>query len=31
VLTPEQRVKLKALNEQIEKEQQAAPKPPAPR
>jgi Spy/CpxP family protein refolding chaperone len=31
VLTPDQRVKLKALNEQIEKEQQAAPKPPAPR
>jgi Spy/CpxP family protein refolding chaperone len=30
VLTPDQRVKLKALNEQIEKEQQAAPKSPAP-
>ena len=28
VLSPDQRVKLKALNEQIEKEQQAAPKPP---
>jgi periplasmic protein CpxP/Spy len=27
VLTPDQRVKLKALNEQVEKEQQAAPKP----
>lgn len=31
VLTPDQRVKLKALNEQIEKEQQAAPKPQTPR
>jgi Spy/CpxP family protein refolding chaperone len=27
VLTPDQRIKLKALNEQIEKEQQATPKP----
>ncbi len=31
VLTPEQRVKLNALNELIEKEQQATRKPPAPR
>jgi Spy/CpxP family protein refolding chaperone len=31
VLTPEQRVKLNALNELIEKEQQANRKPPAPR
>jgi Spy/CpxP family protein refolding chaperone len=32
VLTPDQRVKLKALNEQVEKEQQqGTPKPPSPR
>lgn len=31
VLTPDQRVKLKALNEQMEKEQHGTPKPPSPR